>query len=129
MFQNLTQNRGSRNSVTMSLTRQRSPKKNFRKEKEIYDIYSISTSLDLINHLIEIDGCVSMLLESTDTFLSTNSNGLDILLEFMTKFYKSLASSFDDLIDTSNTPYSIGNTSEIYNLILIIKISVRCLQE
>ena len=113
MFQTLTQNRASRNSVTMSLNRQRSPKKNFRREEELYDIHSISISLELINHLIEIDGCVSMLLESTDTFLSTNSSGLDILLEFMSKFYKSLASSFDDLIDTSNTPYSIGNTSKI----------------
>ena len=119
MFQKLSQNRGSRDSVTTNLARQRSPKKNLRKEKEMYDIYSILTSLDLINHLIEIDGCVSMLLESTDIFLSTNSNGLYILLEFMTKFYKSLASSFDDLIDTSNIPYSIGNTSEIYNFILI----------
>ena len=117
MFDNLTQSRASRNSVTMNLTRQRSPKKNFRKEKEMYDIFSISTSLDLISHLIEMDGCVSMLLESTDTFLSTTSNGLDILLEFMVKFYKSITSSFDDLIDTSNTPYSIGNISKIYNLL------------
>ena len=117
MFHNLTQSRASRNSVTMNLTRQRSPKKNFRKEKEMYDIFSISTSLDLISHLIEMDGCVSMLLESTDTFLSTTSNGLDILLEFMVKFYKSITSSFDDLIDTSNTPYSIGNISKIYTLL------------
>ena len=117
MFHNLTQSRASRNSVTMNLTRQRSPKKNFRKEKEMYDIFSISTSLDLISHLIEMDGCVSMLLESTDTFLSTTSNGLDILLEFMVKFYKSLTSSFDDLIDTSNTPYSIGNISKTYTLL------------
>ena len=117
MFQNLAQSRASRNSATMSLTRQRSPKKNFRKEKEMYDICSISTSLEFINHLIEIDGCVSILLESTDTFLSTSYNGLDILLEFMAKFYKSLTSSFDDLIDTSNTPYSIGNISKTYSLL------------
>ena len=121
MFRNLTQNKASRNTVTTSLTRQRSPKKNFRKEKEMYDIYSISTSLELINHLIEIDGCASMLLESTDTFLSSNSNGLDILLEFMANFYKSLASSSDDLIETSITPYSIGNNSEIYNPIKMLQ--------
>ena len=117
MFQNAMQNTVSRSSSTMNLSRQRPPKKSFKKEKDIYDLHSISTSLDLINHLMEIDESITTLLESSDTFLSTSSNGLDILLEFMSKFYNSLASSLDDLINTSNLPYSIGNASKILNLL------------
>ena len=94
-------------------SRHRPPKRNLRKEREMYDVFGLSTSLELIQSLVEVDGFVDILLESTDTFLSTSSNGLDIVLDFISNFLSSFAGSFDDLINTSNLPYSIGNLSEL----------------
>ena len=73
-------------------------------------MFSISMSLELIKKMAEMDGFIDLLIESSDTFLSSNSNGLDILLDFMTNFYASFSSSFDSLVITTIYPYSIGNT-------------------
>ena len=108
IIQNSSLNIFPKDLVSTQSMKQRSQKKVQVKQQDKYDIYSVMSSCVLINNLIEIDGFLNISFQTSD-HKDDHKNGIDILLNFVSSFYSSLASSVDEFMNASNGSYSIGN--------------------
>ena len=96
--------------VSTESIKQRSLKKIQLKQQDKYDIFSVMSSCEIIQNVVDIDGFIKVAIQTSDNYNKEyQKNGIDILLNFVSNFFSALSSSVDELMNTSRGSYSIGS--------------------